>query len=217
MLLAGWIAVFLRRSYPSWLFAGLTGYLGFEARLGAYLALLTDRHPSFERAGSAVLLEYDVPAAGQLSRWRVLLWRAILLVPQGIVGIALGLAWLVLVVIAWFAILLTGRYPRGLFDFVVGVHRWYYRAVGYFASLNDRYPPFALPPDAGPAERSTTVIAGVLGGLLTAAAAGRIVTVAVLAAQPKDVELRYANLLGGDVPGGITYDRWADDRVAACV
>ena len=207
----GWIAVFLSRSYPPWLFAALTGYLGFEARVGAYVALLTDRYPSFEAAGSPVLLEYDVPPAGQLSRWRVSIWKLILLIPQWIVGYAFGAAWLVLVVIAWLAILVTGRYPRGMFDFVVGVHRWWYRVIGYAASLNDRYPPFALAADAGPAERSTTVIVGVIGGLLTATVMGLGITFVVFGTQPDNVELRYADLLEGDVPEGITYGRSIDD------
>ncbi len=57
----------------------------------------------------------------------------------------LGIAVLVCLVVAWFAILFTGRYPRGLFDFIVGVNRWSLRVDAYaFMLVTDRYPPFSL-------------------------------------------------------------------------
>ena len=69
----------------------------------------------------------------------------LLAIPHYIVLFFLGIAAFVSVVIAWFAILFTGRYPRGLFDFVVGVYRWFLRVDAYaFLLVTDRYPPFSL-------------------------------------------------------------------------
>ncbi len=71
----------------------------------------------------------------------------LLAIPHIIVLIFLAIAAFVVIIIAWFAILFTGRYPQGLFDFVVGVMRWGVRVVGYaFVMVTDRYPPFSLNP-----------------------------------------------------------------------
>jgi hypothetical protein len=71
----------------------------------------------------------------------------LLAIPHWFLLIFLWIAAFVVVIIAWFAILFTGRYPRGLFDFVEGVIRWENRVVGYAITLvTDRYPPFSLSP-----------------------------------------------------------------------
>jgi hypothetical protein len=70
-----------------------------------------------------------------------------LAIPHYIVLAFLSIAAIVVVIIAWFAILFTGRYPRGMFDFVEGVIRWHNRVVGYaFILVTDKYPPFRLAP-----------------------------------------------------------------------
>jgi Domain of unknown function (DUF4389) len=69
----------------------------------------------------------------------------LLAIPHYIVLVVLWLLAIVAVIVAWFAILFTGRYPRGLFDFVVGVGRWTLRVGAYaFLLVTDRYPPFSL-------------------------------------------------------------------------
>ena len=81
-----------------------------------------------------------------LNRWLPLA-KWFLAIPHYIVLAFLGIAAAVCIVIAWFAILFTGRYPRGLFDFVLGVGRWSVRVSAYaFLLTTDRYPPFSLSP-----------------------------------------------------------------------
>jgi hypothetical protein len=138
------LMILFRVRYPRWWFDFARELTRFGARIGAYLALLTDRYPSTVEEQS-VHLEIDYPdVARDLNRWLPLV-KWLLAIPHYIVLIFLGLAALVVVVIAWFAILITGHYPRALFDFVVGVGRWSLR-VGAYALLlvTDRYPPFSL-------------------------------------------------------------------------
>lgn len=143
-----WLATALmiafRVRYPRWWFDFARELTRFEARVGTYLALLTDQYPSTVEE-QAIHLEIDYPDVERdLNRWLPLV-KWLLAIPHYIVLVFLWLASVVAVVIAWFAILVTGRYPRGLFDFVVGVGRWTLR-VGAYAILlvTDRYPPFSL-------------------------------------------------------------------------
>ena len=143
-----WLATILmivvRVRYPRWWFDFARELTRFGMRIGAYLALVTDRYPSTVEEQS-VHLEIDYPDVGRdLNRWLPLV-KWLLAIPHYVVLIVLWLAAIVAVVIAWFAILVTGRYPRGLFDFVEGVGRWSLRVVAYaFLLVTDRYPPFSL-------------------------------------------------------------------------
>ena len=138
------LMILFRRRYPHWWFDFALQLSRFSARVGAYLALLTDRYPSTEDEQS-VHLDLDYPDAEKdLNRWLPLV-KWFLVIPHLIVLAFLGLGAVVAVVVAWFAILFTGRYPRGLFDYVVGVGRWALRVQAYATLLvTDEYPPFAL-------------------------------------------------------------------------
>jgi hypothetical protein len=140
------LMIVFRQKYPRWWYDWNLELLRFENRVGVYLGLMDDRYPSTDERQS-VSLEFPYPDAKQdLNRWLPLV-KWLLAIPHYIVLIFLGLAAIVCVIIAWFAILFTGRYPRGLFDFVVGVMRWGNRVSAYaFVLVTDRYPPFRLSP-----------------------------------------------------------------------
>jgi hypothetical protein len=143
-----WIATMLmivfRQLYPRWWFDFARELTRFGARVGAYLFLLTDRYPSTVDEQS-VHLEIDYPDVERdLNRWLPLV-KWLLAIPHYIVLAVLGVIAIIVWVIAWFAILFTGRFPRGLFDYVVGVARWGLRVSAYVSLLvTDRYPPFSL-------------------------------------------------------------------------
>ena len=144
LFLATLLMILFRKRYPRWWFDFARELTRFSARIGAYLVLLTDRYPSTVEEQS-VHLEIDYPDTERnLNRWLPLV-KWLLAIPHYIVLIVLSVAAFFTVVIAWFAILFTGRYPRGLFDFVVGVGRWCLRVEAYaFLFVTDRYPPFSL-------------------------------------------------------------------------
>jgi hypothetical protein len=103
--------------------------------------LLTDKYPPFE---GDWLLSYEVERPEEISRWRLLFWKFITAIPHFIILIVLWFVVAVVVVIAWFAILFIGRFPRGLHGLVEGVLRWQARVTAYVMSLTDQYPPFSL-------------------------------------------------------------------------
>ena len=140
------LMILFRQKYPRWWFDWNRELLRFSNRVGVYLALMDDRYPSTDEQ-QEVALDYPYPDAKDgLNRWLPLV-KWLLAIPHYIVLTFLWLAALVSIVIAWFAILFTGRYPRGLFDFVLGVFRWTNRVAGYaFILITDEYPPFRLQP-----------------------------------------------------------------------
>lgn len=147
LLFAGPLLMILfRQKFPRWWFDWNLELTRFSSRVTVYAALLDDRYPSTDEQQSLHLdIQYpDVPR--DLNRWLPLV-KWLLAIPHYVVLAFLGLGAFVSVVIAWFAILFTGRYPRGLFDYIVGVGRWGLRVTAYaFLLTTDRYPPFSLKP-----------------------------------------------------------------------
>jgi hypothetical protein len=140
------LMILFRQKYPRWWFDWNLELTRFSNRVGIYMALLDDRYPSTDEAQSLRLDIRYPEARTELNRWLPLV-KWLLAIPHYIVLFFLVIAAFVCVVIAWFAILFTGRYPRGLFDFVVGVGRWSVRVSAYALLLaTDRYPPFSLSP-----------------------------------------------------------------------
>jgi hypothetical protein len=138
------LMILFRQAYPRWWFDFSRELTRFGARVSAYLALLTDQYPSTVDEQS-VHLEIDYPdVKNDLNRWMPL-FKWLLAIPHYIVLAFLGIGVIFAAIIAWFAILFTGQYPRGLFDYVVGVGRWSLRVGAYMNLLvTDQYPPFSL-------------------------------------------------------------------------
>ena len=136
-----WFAILFTGRYPRGLWDLVKMFMGWRANVLAYVALLRDEYPPFGSGPYPVTFEVDYPE--QSNRWSVAL-RLILAIPQLIVLFFVLLAWVVTVVIAWFAILFTGRYPEGLYGFGVGVQRWTLRVQAYLFLMRDEYPPFSL-------------------------------------------------------------------------
>jgi hypothetical protein len=140
------LMILFRQKYPRWWFDWNLELHRFSNRTGAYLVLLDDRYPS-TTDHQAVHLDYDYPDVERdLNRWLPLV-KWFLALPHYVVLFFLTVAAVIVVIVAWFSILLTGRYPRGIFDYVEGVIRWHNRVLGYaFTLVTDRYPPFSLAP-----------------------------------------------------------------------
>jgi len=137
------LMLLFRRKYPRWWYDWNFNLASFFYRVDAYLYLMTDVYPSTDEE-QTVHIELPYPDATGLNRWLPLV-KWFLAIPHIIVLIFLGIAVIFVTIIAWFAILFTGRYPRSLFDFVAGFMRWNLRVVAYALVLvTDKYPPFSL-------------------------------------------------------------------------
>jgi hypothetical protein len=140
------LMIVFRQKYPRWWYDWNCELLRFTNRIGVYLALMDDRYPSTDER-QAVSLELPYPDAKTgLNRWLPLV-KWFLAIPHYIVLFFLFIGAVVAIIISWFAILFTGRYPRSLFDYLQGVGRWNNRVVAYALVLvTDEYPPFRLAP-----------------------------------------------------------------------
>lgn len=138
------LMIVFRQKYPRWWFDFAREMARFSTRVCAYLGLLTDRYPSTdEPQGVNLAIEYP-DAQGELNRWLPLV-KWFLAIPHYVVLFVLASGAVAAILVAWFAILFTGRYPRRLFDYVVGVGRWALRVQAYaFLLVTDEYPPFRL-------------------------------------------------------------------------
>ena len=138
------LMILFRQKYPRWWYDWNLEVLRFTNRVAVYLALMDDRYPSTDEQQS-VRLDFAYPdAQGELNRWLPLV-KWFLAIPHYIVLFFLYIGAIFAVIVAWFAVLFTGRYPRDLFNYVEGVIRWANRVLGYaFLLVTDRYPPFRL-------------------------------------------------------------------------
>jgi hypothetical protein len=140
------LMIVFRQKYPRWWFDWNLELLRFTNRVGVFVALMDDRYPSTDEQQS-VHLDFSYPDAERgLNRWLPLV-KWFLAIPHYLVLLILYIGVIFGVIGAWFAIVFTGRYPRGIFDYVEGVIRWHNRVVGYaFILVTDAYPPFRLRP-----------------------------------------------------------------------
>ena len=137
------LMVLFRQKYPRWWFDFNLEVIKFSTRIGAYMLLLTDKYPSTDEEQS-IHLTLDYPAQGELNRWLPLI-KWILAIPHYIVLSVLLTVEIVLVLVGWVVILITGKLPEGIHKFMVGVSRWSLRVQAYaFLLTTDKYPPFSL-------------------------------------------------------------------------
>jgi hypothetical protein len=144
MIVIAWFAILFTGRYPQGLFNFVVGVYRWNANVSAYTSLLRDEYPPFTMEAGHYPVTFEVDYPERLSRWLIFV-KWLLAIPNVIVLMVLGLAYYVTLIIAWFAILFTGRYPSGLFGFGVGVQRWSLRVSAYAVYLfTDKYPPFSL-------------------------------------------------------------------------
>lgn len=144
LILGPVLMILFREKFPLWWQQWNRQLLGFSLRVHVFMALQNDEYPSTDEEQSVALHVPEVDAKEELNRFLPLV-KWLLAIPHYIVLFFLGIAAFFCIVFAWFAILFTGRYPRALFDFVVGVQRWGVRVASYaFLLVTDRYPPFRL-------------------------------------------------------------------------
>ena len=140
--LATMLMIVFRAKYPRWWFDWNLEVSRFSARVGAYLFLLRDEYPSTDEH-QAVTLDIAYPDVQEQLNRVLPLFKWLLAIPHYIVLAILGIVSLFVALFAWVAILITGRYPVWMFNYIVGVFRWGIRVIAYaFLLTTDRYPPF---------------------------------------------------------------------------
>jgi len=209
VVLAIWVTIVLRARIPRWLFDFDVALMRWQVRALSYFALLTDTYPPFE-GDYPIRLEVQYPE--RLARWKVLIWKAITSIPHMLVLFFLSIGALFTVIFAWFAILITGRFPQSLHAYVAGVIRWGIRVQAYFLSLTDEYPPLSLSPDAGPASREMYMLSSIAGWLLGAGLVALAVTAVIVGRETTRVHVSYADLEAGRVASSETaVEMWGMD------
>jgi hypothetical protein len=138
-------AILFTRKYPEGLFKFSVGVQRWSVNVNAYVGLRRDEYPPFSMDAGKYPVTYEVDYPGEMSRWLIFV-KWLLIIPNVIVLLLFAIVALVLSIVAFFAILFTGKFPRSLFDFIVGVSRWSERASGYASFFTDKYPPFSTSP-----------------------------------------------------------------------
>ena len=190
-----WIAILVRGRPVRWLFDANVATQRFSLRSYAYFLLLTDRYPPFEGDWP---VRYEVDYPERLSRRQLVIWKMVMVIPHFIVLGFVSIAVAVVVPIAWFAVLFTGRYPRGLHTFVSGWLRWAARASAYGVSFTDEFPSFSFSADAGRGSTSSYVISAIFGWLIVLAWVGGIGALVALPGETEEATISYERLLAGE-------------------
>lgn len=142
-----WFAILITGKYPRGMWEFVMKTLRWNARVSAYLLLQRDEYPPFGDSDYPLLFQMDYPE--RLSRGLIFI-KWLLVIPHLIILYILNIIAEIVVFISWFAILITGKYPRAMFDFITGELRWSNRVAVYYLLLTDAYPPFSLDHVASP-------------------------------------------------------------------
>lgn len=201
--IATWIAIVVRGRIPGWMFDFQVRLVDWQVRAFSYTLLLTDTYPAFE---GPYPTRFDAEYPKRLSRWKVLIWKYVTAVPHFIVLEFLWIGAFLAVIAAWLCILITGRFPKGLHGYIVGVGRWQLRVQAYALSLTDEFPPFSLSGNAGTAGKDTYVISSIIGSLLFLAGTGGAVIAATYQPPAERLDVSYAALLSEHATATTTPD-----------
>jgi hypothetical protein len=191
-----WFAILFTRRYPKGLFELVVSFNRWSANVYAYVALLRDEYPPFSTDPRRYPVTYEVDYPEKLSRWLIFVKWFLVLLHQFVLQF-LGLFAFLAAVIAWFAILITGRFPRSLFNYVVGVMRWYLRVGAYTALLRDEFPPFSKRADARPGSGRAIAVSVVGALVFVPVSIAGIVAISAIDAQTKEVEVSYEEVRAG--------------------
>lgn len=199
-----WLGILIRGRVPRWLFEFQVGANRYYGRVQAYISLLTDVYPAWD---GDYPVRYEVEYPERVSRWKVGFWKLATALPQFIAVAVLQFAAFAVVAIGWFLILFTGRFPKGLHQFVVNVQRWRERVFAYALSLTDEFPPYSLDADAPAVTGGAHVAHSAVGA--TAVAVLVLAVVALIVSEPWAVEeeivqVSYSRLLAGEIVPGET-------------
>jgi len=215
-----WFAILFTRRYPKGLFDLVVSFNRWMANVYAYSALLRDEYPPFATDPGRYPVTYEVDYPEKLSRWLIFVkWYLVLL--HQIVLYFLGFFALVSALIAWIAILITGRFPRGLFNYIVGVMRWYVRVTAYSSLMRDEFPPFSKRADAAPGSGRAIAVSALLvipaWAGIGVATVGILLAVGSLTSSTEEVSVRYADVVAGrptapvEIEGNVVVLLNADD------
>jgi Domain of unknown function (DUF4389) len=136
-------AILFTTKFPEQLFEFVVNIYRWQMNVSAYTGLMRDEYPPFSWEPGQYPVNFEIDYPEQLNRWLPLI-KWLLAFPHYVVLFALFIAAAVVWIIAFFAILFTTRFPRGLFEFNVGVFRWWQRVNAYVYFMRDEYPPFSL-------------------------------------------------------------------------
>jgi hypothetical protein len=139
--LAAWLITVILGRQPEMLWNFHRWYVQWSANVGAYLLLMRDEYPPFGREPYPVVFELEYP---ERQNRLTVFFRLLLVIPHAIVLAFVGIVALLLLIFTWFAILITGRFPNGCKNFILGTFRWGTRVNAYMLLLRDEYPPFGF-------------------------------------------------------------------------
>ena len=194
ILLVHWITVLVRGRPVGWAWGTIVGMQRFILRSMSYFFLLTDRYPPFE---GDWYMQYDVEKPARIRRRQLFFWKTIASMPHFIVLSMLWFGVAVCEVFGWFAVIFTGKFPRGMRNFVIDWMRWYARVGAYWMSLRDEFPPYSLSATAGPGSRRSLLISAFIGLGVLAAIIGIIVAIVVSAVGSVSADVNYRTLAQG--------------------
>jgi hypothetical protein len=137
------LSILFTKKYPKGLFDFAVNVLRWNANVGAYLGMLRDDYPPFSMEAGKYPVTFEVDYQAEMSRWAPL-YKWLIIIPNLIALLFVYIVMEIIWIVAWFVILFTGKFPKGMYDFIVGGTRWGYRVNAYLFLLTDKYPPFSM-------------------------------------------------------------------------